>query len=163
MHRRGERTMSQRRRVPDSILAFFSCLFVLFVANPLFAAPSFPRGEGLYYNPFKFFAVLVVYLCWVRTCWWVDVDARALKLPRKTWNPLLLGSGLLGLLAVWAIKAFVPAFFFLLLLYLGGVLSYVYVRNEKVDAGEKVLTPRHLRRLAARLFKRRVRDEEGEE
>ncbi len=155
--------MSQRRRVPDSILAIFSCFFVLFVANPLFAAPSFPRGEGFYYNPFKFLAVLIVYLCWVRTCWWVDQDARHLKLPRKTWNPLLLGTGLLGFLAVWGVKAFLPAFIFLLLLYLGAVLSYVFVRNDKVDADQRVLTPRHLRSLAARLFKRRPKLEEEDE
>jgi type II secretory ATPase GspE/PulE/Tfp pilus assembly ATPase PilB-like protein len=154
--------MRDQRRIPDSVVGIVSCLVVFVVANPLFAATGFPRGEGLYYNPFKFLAVLVVYLCWVRTCWWVDVDARALKLPRKTWNPLLLGSGLLGLLAVWAIKAFLPAFFFLLLLYLGGALSYVYVRNEKVDASERVLTRRHLRRLVAQLFKRGVREEESE-
>src|SRR5436309_15196703 len=79
----------------------FAILLFTFFSFPgvAAAAPSFPRGEGFYYNPFKFLAVLVVYLCWVRTCWWVDVDARALKLPRKTWNPLLLGSALRGLLA----------------------------------------------------------------
>ncbi|MBI1915477.1 MAG: type II/IV secretion system protein [Planctomycetes bacterium] len=140
-----------------------SSAFIIQHSSFILSAASFPRGDGFYYNPFKFLAVLVIYLCWVRTCWWVDQDARQLKLPRKTWNPLLLGSGLLGLLAVWGVKAFLPAFFFLLLLYLGSVLSYVYVRNEKVDANEQVLTPRHLRRLAARLFKRKVRKEDDDE
>src|SRR2546423_14799350 len=101
-----------------------SSAFIIHHSSVIIAAASFPRGEGFYYNPFKFLAVLIVYLCWVRTCWWVDQDARHLKLPRKTWNPLLLGTGLLGFLAVWGVKAFLPAFIFLLLLYLGGVLSY---------------------------------------
>ncbi|HKB36381.1 MAG TPA: GspE/PulE family protein, partial [Gemmataceae bacterium] len=133
------------------------------MANPLFAAPSFPRGPGFYYNPVKFLAVLAVYLCWVRTCWWVDQDAKELKLPRKTWNPLLLGSGLLGLLVIWGLKAFWPAFIFLLLLYLGAILSYVYVRNEKVGEEDQVLTPRHLRKLAARLFKMKAPEGQEEE
>src|SRR4051794_14447284 len=116
---RTERTSRHRSNLQFAICSLqFAILLFTFFSFPSVAAaaPSFPRGEGFYYNPFKFLAVLVLYLCWVRTCWWVDVDARQLKLPRKTWNPLLLGSGLLGLLAVWAIKAFVPAFFFLLLL-----------------------------------------------
>src|SRR2546423_9468344 len=94
------------------------------------AVPSFPRGPGFYYSPVKLVAVLAVYLCWVKTCWWVDQDAKDLHLPRKTWNPVLLGAGLFGLLVVWALPVFGFSFLVLVLLYLTATLSYVYVRNE---------------------------------
>src|SRR5437763_16780272 len=95
------------------------CHLVTLSPGHLFAAgPSFPRGPGLYFSPLKLLALLAVYLCWVRTCWWVDQDARELKLPRKTWNPLLFGAGMFGLLVVWVLPTFWLAFGVLLLLYL---------------------------------------------
>jgi type II secretory ATPase GspE/PulE/Tfp pilus assembly ATPase PilB-like protein len=111
------------------------------------SGPSFPRGDGFYFNPIKLALVTVVYLCWVRTSWWVDQDARELALPTSLWNPLLLGAGLVGLLAVWSLPWFVFSFVVLLLLYLAPSLSYVYVRNQKVPPEDRLLTERHLRQL----------------
>src|SRR5947209_7322588 len=111
------------------------------------SGPSFPRGEGFYFSLIKLPLVAVVYLCWVRTAWWVDQDARALALPTGLWNPLMLVAGLVGLLAVWSLPWFVFSFVVLLLLYLAPSLSYVYVRNEKVPPEDRVLTERHLRQL----------------
>lgn len=109
-----------------------------------------PRGPGFYYHPVKFLAVLAIYLAWVRTCWWVDQDCRALGLPAARWNPILLACGLGGLLLVWAVPVFAASFLALVALYLAPTLIYVGTRNELVADNEKVLTPRHLRRLASR-------------
>ena len=101
----------------------------------LFAVADFPRGHGFYLNVPAFLAVVVVYLAWVRTCWWVDRDARQLKLPVPLWNAVLLGCGLLGLVVVWLFPPwmFLLSFSVLLLLYLGSSLVYVRVRNEGVE------------------------------
>ena len=50
----------------------------------------------------KLLPLLVVYLVWVRTCWWVDQRRPASSSCRtRLWNPILLGCGVLGLLVVW--------------------------------------------------------------
>src|SRR5262249_1579823 len=84
----------------------------------LFAEVSFPLGPGFYFNLFKLVPLLVVSLCWVRTCWWVNEDAAELDIPRSTWNPLLLGCGLAGLLVVWLLPVFWLSFLVLAGLYL---------------------------------------------
>lgn len=122
-----------------------------------------PRGPGFYYHPVKVLAVLAVYLAWVRTCWWVDQDCRALGLPTARWNPILLACGLGGLLLVWAVPVFAASFLALVALYLAPTLIYVGTRNELVADNEKVLTPRHLRRLASRTFGLKTAKEAVEE
>jgi type II secretory ATPase GspE/PulE/Tfp pilus assembly ATPase PilB-like protein len=132
---------------------------------PLFAAvPPFPRGPGLYVEWYALIPVVLVYLGWVRLCWWVDRDARQFKQRLLLWNPVLLAGGLLGLLAVW----FVPHGFFwlsfavLLLFALGPSLLYVRVRNDAVTPSQRVLTPRHLRELANRLLGRKGAEASGD-
>jgi type II secretory ATPase GspE/PulE/Tfp pilus assembly ATPase PilB-like protein len=117
------------------------------------SGPAFPRGPGFYFNPVKFLAVLVVYFCWVRTAWWVALDCKAVKMPAELWNPVLFAAGSLGLLIVWALPWFWLSFLLLLLLYVAGSLTYVGMRNEKVEPERRVLTPRHLRILANRWLK----------
>jgi type II secretory ATPase GspE/PulE/Tfp pilus assembly ATPase PilB-like protein len=121
--------------------------FVFFAADP-----TFPRGPGFYFDPIKIALVLFIYLIWVRTCFWVDRDANLYKLPRPTWNPVLLFCGLGGLLVVWLLPWFWLSFGVLLLLYLSPTLAYVSVRNEKAEEEDKVLTRRHLRVFFGRLF-----------
>jgi general secretion pathway protein E len=135
---------------------------------PFFAAMEFPRGPGFYLNIPAFAAVVVVYLCWIRTCWWVDRDSRHLKQPTTLWNAIMLGSGFLGLLVVWLFPSSVsPAMFLLsfsifLLLVLGPALMYVRVRNEGLEPDRRVLTVEHLRDLGARLLRmKRAKVEDG--
>ena len=127
------------------------------------AEPAFPRGPGLYYNPVKLVLLLVVYLCWVRTCWWVDEDAKTLKLERKTWNSVVFGAGLFGLLVVWVLPVFLLSFTFLLLVYLASVFAYASVRNQKVAPEQRIFTAQHFRKLANDLFKMKLRAAEEEE
>jgi general secretion pathway protein E len=126
------------------------------------AAENFPRGPGFYFDPVKLVLLVLGYFLWISTCSWVDRDARQLDLPTDTWNPLLLGAGLAGLIALWLIPSFwisLPAFF---VLFCSAGLSYVGVRNKKVPADERVLTERHLKELANRLLKFQFRTEEEE-
>jgi type II secretory ATPase GspE/PulE/Tfp pilus assembly ATPase PilB-like protein len=118
----------------------------------LLADSAFPRGPGFYFDPIKLGLVLLLYLIWVRTCFWVDRDAHVLKLPQVTWNPVILLCGLGGLLVVWLLPLFWISLPVLLLLYLAPTLVYVSVRNEKVEEEEKVLTPHHLRMFFGRLL-----------
>src|SRR5262245_57493458 len=113
-------------------------------------AQEFPRGPGLYFNPFKFVIVVAVYLAWVRTCWWVNQDCRENGLPTARWNPLLLAGGFLGLVLVWGLPFFWLSLLVLVTLYLAPTLIYIGTRNEMVSDDQKVLTPRHLRYLANR-------------
>ncbi len=116
----------------------------------LWADGLFPRGPGMYFHPAKLLLVLLIYLAWLRTCWWVNDDCRTMKLPGEMWNPILLGCGLVGLLAVWLFPIFILGFVVLLVLYLAPTLSYVAQRNEKATADQRVLTPQHLRKLLRR-------------
>jgi type II secretory ATPase GspE/PulE/Tfp pilus assembly ATPase PilB-like protein len=109
----------------------------------------------MYFNFLKIVPVVIVYLFWVRICWWADHDARRLKLPHEIWNPVLLGTGVLGLLIVWFFPLYLLAFPILLALFLGPSLAYINLRNGVVDEDDKVLTPRHIRELAARYLRLR--------
>jgi general secretion pathway protein E len=138
------------------LLCLLSPLGVLGVlaVSPLFAAEmAFPRGDGLYFHPAKLLLLFVVYITWLRTCWWVHYDCQAMKLPSETWNPILLVTGLTGLLFVWLIPWFWLGFLVLFVLYLAPTLSYVGLRNEKATPEQRVLTPRHLRQVARRLLR----------
>jgi general secretion pathway protein E len=124
--------------------------------SPAFAAadePSFPRGSGLYFNVLKMLPLLIVYLFWIRTCFWVDQDSRKLELPTTTWNPLLFGCGLLGLLVVWLLPWFWMSWLVLLCLYVVPSVAYANLRNQLVPEEFKVLTKRHLRKLALKYLK----------
>jgi general secretion pathway protein E len=129
----------------------------------LAARALFPRGDGFYFNILKLLGVLIVFLLWVRTSWWVDQDARMLELPLAMWNPLLVVSGFLGLLLVWLLPWFLLSFPVFLLLYLVPSLVYVNLRNQKVEREDRVLTDRHLKSMAARYLKLRFAQEAEEE
>lgn len=125
--------------------------FVLFADDT-----SFPRGPGFYYNLLKLAPLLLVYLAWIRTCWWVDKDTADLGLPASTWNPLLFGSGVLGLLVVWLLPWFWVSFLLLLALYLTPTFAYVNLRNQAVAPGERVLSAAHISDLLERYLKIRI-------
>jgi type II secretory ATPase GspE/PulE/Tfp pilus assembly ATPase PilB-like protein len=114
----------------------------------------------LYFDPIKIVLVIIIYFCWVRTCWWADQDARRLKLPRANWNAALFGCGVGGMLLLWLLPWFELALPLLLALYFTPTIAYCNLRNEKVEEDEKVLTRRHLRRLAARYLGLRPPPEE---
>jgi type II secretory ATPase GspE/PulE/Tfp pilus assembly ATPase PilB-like protein len=147
--------------IPCSLIPH-SSFFVLHSSFPLLGAadPTFPRGPGFYFSLLKVAPLLLVYLVWVRTCWWVDHDVRKLDLSRETWNLTLFGCGVLGLVAVWLLPWFWVAFVVLLGLYLAPSLAYVNLRNGMVPDDKRVLTWAHLGQLLG--GRRRKEDEEEE-
>jgi type II secretory ATPase GspE/PulE/Tfp pilus assembly ATPase PilB-like protein len=120
--------------------------------SPALFADAFPRGPGFYFSVGKLLLVLAVYLLWVRTCWWVNEDARDLALPAEAWGPAVLAAGVVGLLLVWVVPLFWVSFPLLLLLYAAPVLAYVSTRNDAVRPDQRVLTRRHLRELGRRFL-----------
>jgi type II secretory ATPase GspE/PulE/Tfp pilus assembly ATPase PilB-like protein len=138
---------------------------MLFSPAILFAAtePAVPRGPGLYFGLLKLLPLLAAYFVWVRVCWWADQDARKLKLSHETWNPILLGAGVLGLLVVFALPWFALSFPVLLALFLAPTLAYVHLRNGVVPEERKVLTARHLGELAERYLKLKTAKKEEKE
>jgi type II secretory ATPase GspE/PulE/Tfp pilus assembly ATPase PilB-like protein len=119
------------------------------------AADLFPRGPGFYFSIPALVVTLLLYLLWVRTCWWVDKDCKSVGMPAWTWNPLMWGAGLIGFLVIWLLPIVLVSFCVFLALFLTTTLAYVNLRNQKVPDGEKVLTKRHLQELAERYLKLR--------
>jgi type II secretory ATPase GspE/PulE/Tfp pilus assembly ATPase PilB-like protein len=109
----------------------------------------FPRGPGFYFGPVKLIPLLLLYFGWLRLCRWADQDARALGLPARTWNLVLLAGGLLGLLVLAIVPAewFALALPLLVALSLGPILWYVHIRDRAAPAGERLLSEAGLRRL----------------
>ncbi|MDR3633409.1 MAG: GspE/PulE family protein [Isosphaeraceae bacterium] len=107
--------------------------------------PNMTRGPGLYVNLFKFVPVVLIFLMWAWTTYWVDDDAKELNNVKfELWNSAIFFSGLLGLLLVWAIPKYPIGLAMLLLLYFVPLFIYIYVRNGMVPDDAKVLTPYHL-------------------
>src|SRR5262245_17575527 len=132
-------------------------LLVLLSLPALAWADEFPRGPGFYFSPVKLVLIVVVYFVWVSICNWVDKDTETVSLPADKWNGLLLGAGALGLLIVWMLPAFFLSWLLLVIGVAAAALGYVYVRNQKVDPAERVLTEQHLRQVFSRLFSRKRR------
>lgn len=117
----------------------------------LAAEAAFPRGPGFYFSLLKLGLILIIYLAWVRTAWWVDQDARELGLKTEIWNPAMFACGVVGMLAVVILPWFVVALVALLALFLAPSLAYVAQRNEIVDKEDRVLTPKHIQEVLLRL------------
>lgn len=129
----------------------------------LLLADNFPRGPGYYYSIPKLLAIVFIYLVWVKTCAWVNEDVKELSLPENVWNPVMVGSGMVGLLFVWLFPMFWVSLVLLLIVFLSSTLAYVNVRNQRVSEDDQVLTERHLRELLERYLRIRLPDSEGGE
>ncbi len=140
--------------LPLAIVLILAASYLLALPDRALAAgPSFPRGTGFYFSIPKIITLLVVYLCWIGTCGWVDRDAYGLRLPTALWNPIMFGAGLLGLVVVWLLPLFWVSLLVLLALYLTAILAYVSLRNQQVAEEERVLTKRHFQKLAEKYLK----------
>src|SRR5438309_2059319 len=83
----------------------------LLTPSALFAAPPFPRGPGLYFDPYKLGAMAISFLAWVKLCAWVDLDAHRHRIDGIFWNSLLLVGGVAGFLLIWGLGSFWIAIF----------------------------------------------------
>jgi general secretion pathway protein E len=112
---------------------------------PFAQSASLVRGEGFYLNLVKFIPVLIIYLLWAWTTYWVDDDARELNNLRfEMWNSVVFFSGLLGFALMWAIPIYPISITLLLLAYFVPLMSYIVIRNQTVPDDSKVLTPYHI-------------------
>ncbi len=132
----------------------FALGLVLLCEQALQAAEApFPRGPGYYFHPAKFIFLLAIYLGWVATCNWVDRDARNLEIESPLPAALMIACGLAGLVLIWVMPAFWLGWLSFLFLYAATTYLYVRYRNQKVDAGEQLLTEDHLRDLLKRYLR----------
>jgi type II secretory ATPase GspE/PulE/Tfp pilus assembly ATPase PilB-like protein len=127
----------------------------LFLPGFVFGADHFPRGTGFYFSIPKLLATLAFYLMWMRTCWWVDGDARIQRMPVRSWNAGMFAAGFLGLILVWTLPWFIASWSVAVVLYCVMTLAFVNVRNQLVSEDEKVLTKKHLQSLLDRYLRPR--------
>jgi type II secretory ATPase GspE/PulE/Tfp pilus assembly ATPase PilB-like protein len=166
--RSAEREMLQLSaiRIPRSSFHIALIFLLSFPPSVSAAEPTFPRGEGYYYNLVNLIALIVLYFCWIRTSAWIDEDAHHLHISTIPWNPLMLGCGIAGMLVVWMLPWFWISFVILLVLYLGPSMAYASVRNQHVPEEERVLTEHHFMRLAGHFLRikmpeRKTKRDEG--
>jgi type II secretory ATPase GspE/PulE/Tfp pilus assembly ATPase PilB-like protein len=160
MRRRGDAAREGTRRLapsPPPPLApslarwFMAPALLLAAAGPALADEAvFPRGPGFYFSLPRLGLVVIIYLCWLRTCWWVDQDSRETRMPTVMWNTILLCSGVAGLILVWL--SWMPVLFWLmlpvlLLCWVVPTAVYANIRNKKVPEERRVFTRRHLHEL----------------
>jgi type II secretory ATPase GspE/PulE/Tfp pilus assembly ATPase PilB-like protein len=116
----------------------------LFAQSKMMGQPGM-RGPGMYLNLFKFVPVVLIYLLWAWTTYWVDDDAKELNnLKFELWNCVIFFTGLLGFGLLWAIPLYPIGIALLVVAYFVPLLIYVYFRNQTVPDDAKVLTPYHL-------------------
>jgi type II secretory ATPase GspE/PulE/Tfp pilus assembly ATPase PilB-like protein len=126
--------------------------------DPFNLIAAFPRGPGLYFSPYKLLGLLAVYAAWLRTCWWVNRDSQQHGVSPETWNPVMIGSGAAGMALVFSLPFFAAGYLSLLCLWLIPTLVYVWIRNQKVEDDEKVLTPAHIGRLIDQMLGKKGKD-----
>lgn len=102
---------------------------------------------GPYLDWRKTVPLLGLFLLWVATLHWVDVDAGALRLNRQQWNGTLFGCGLAGLVLFFSIPGYWAGFVLLALSYAVPVSWYITMRNDRVSEARRILTVGHLLRL----------------
>jgi type II secretory ATPase GspE/PulE/Tfp pilus assembly ATPase PilB-like protein len=118
------------------------------------------RGPGFYYSLVKLGLTIALYFLWMAIADWVNRDADDADMPPDTWNPILLVSGLAGLLLLWTVPVFVLGVFAFAVCVSAGSLTYVFLRNQRVPESKRVLTEDHFRQLARHYLKLRLGDDE---
>ena len=65
------------------------------------------RGPGFYLSWPKILASWIVFMCWVRTTDWVNVDCQEVKaLDFARWNPIVFGTFMAAFVLTWLIPNF---------------------------------------------------------
>jgi type II secretory ATPase GspE/PulE/Tfp pilus assembly ATPase PilB-like protein len=135
----------------------------LFASWWLGAELSTFRGPGYYFSIVKLAIVIGLYFSWVGTASWVNRDAAKSQMNTEHWNPLLLASGVCGLLLLWEMPVFFLGFLAFVACLAGGSLSYIYLRNQRVPAEQQVLTQDHLNQLVKQILSFKFRTSKQKE
>lgn len=149
------RRSTLRRRGAE--LAVAAIGIVLLDAAPLMA--QLPRGDGFYASWWKVLILLPFVWIWIRGSEFVNVDTdlngEQIDMPRDVWTPIVVFT----FMVLFFISLLIPNFFACLAVCvvasLAPVLTYVFMRNPRVDPEAKVLTPAHLKRWFAGLGQRK--------
>jgi len=111
------------------------------------------RISGFYMNIAKFLPAVALFLIWVPTTWWVDIDARELGIEKQAgWTSGMVMAGIIGLLVMLFVPNIIAGIAVMSLAYLVPSLAYVVHRNGQVADVEKVLTPYHFGEIANAFF-----------
>jgi type II secretory ATPase GspE/PulE/Tfp pilus assembly ATPase PilB-like protein len=105
---------------------------------------------GGYISIVKLVLFLACYFPWLMLLGWAHKDAKAVGTNIPLWIGVLLGAGVLAILAWWLIPVFIVGLLAYALLVGGTALVYVKHRNTRVLDFDKILTIDHIRSLVAK-------------
>lgn len=109
-------------------------------------------GPGFYLDWVKILLAWMTFLFWVGTTDWLSRDAQLVEMDYLRWNPIVVGVFFVAQLLVWFLPIFWVSFPLLALAWIAPLMSYVVVRNGRVEENERVLTPSHIRYCTATLL-----------
>lgn len=102
-------------------------------------------GPGFYLNWIEILVVWLIFLIWVGTSDWLSRDAIQVEMDYLRWNPVVVGTFLAAHVLFWFVPWFWVGFPLVALAWAVPLTTYIVVRNRRVDASERVMTPSHLR------------------
>lgn len=105
---------------------------------------------GGYISIVKLVVFLACYFPWLLLLGWAHKDAKAVGANVPLWVGVLLGTGVLGILAWWLIPVFIAGILVYFLFVGGAALVYVRHRNTRVLDFDKILTIDHIKSLVAK-------------
>ena len=122
------------------------------------------RGPGFYLPIWKLMLMWIMFLIWVRSTDWISRDSvemgRSIGMHYYVWNPITVFTFLaVFMLAVLNVPIFLASYPFLAIAWIAPFLTYVLMRNGKVRADQRVLTPAHLKEWFANLGKKQKKKE----
>ncbi|MCH9653489.1 MAG: GspE/PulE family protein [Planctomycetes bacterium] len=116
--------------------------------------PRFTNSQGFYFHFWKLLLVILLFILWSKTSYWVDDDSRGLKSDTAFWSSTVLIAGGLGFLFVFCMPSFLLGFFILAVAYGAPLGLYIRERNAKVPPSSRVMTPEHIQNLTLRYLAR---------
>jgi type II secretory ATPase GspE/PulE/Tfp pilus assembly ATPase PilB-like protein len=130
---------------------------------PIPTPPGFFRGNdvgrqlinvGFYLNLWKFVPFVALIVGWLWLGNWINLDAISLKMDHEFWNSVFFCGGLASVFVGLTMPPF--ALGFLVCLALQGVPLGLYIRerNSRVPESARLLTRKHLKRVAMRVASR---------
>lgn len=107
------------------------------------------RGPGYYLSTVKILLCWGLFLAWIQTSTWVNYDCQRLRHNYALWNSVVFFPLLAAFVLLWLLPSFAFGFALLILAHAVPLGVYIWKRNKTAPAHDQVLTPGHLRFLAA--------------
>ena len=114
-------------------------------AEALAAAGLPPRGPGFYLSWWKLSGFVAVFLLWVWSTDWINVDCQENRLEHLRWNPIAFGTFLMTFVLLLVLPWFWLGYTLVWLAWICPLTAYIFYRNGRLPAEKRVLTPAHLR------------------